>query len=209
MRLVIGIGNPGERYSLNRHNVGFMFLDYFAEKHALKFVPSKSCYYYSRGKYKGEEYALLKPSDYVNTSGAAAAHAVEYFKTELRDFLVIVDDINLQLSEFRVRVSGSDGGHNGMSSIIYHLGSDQFPRIRIGVGNDFEKGRMADYVLSDFGKNELKELNKTFDLCTQLTEEFIGNGLDEMLNLNSRISKIIKNDIESENLKNNGDNKKT
>lgn len=181
MKLILGIGNPGSRYKNNRHNVGFMFLDNLANKYSLKFSPSKSDYYTTSGELNGEDFVLIKPTTFVNNSGIAAIDAIETFKVNIEDFLVIVDDINLDVSSFRVRVSGGDGGHNGLNSIIYHLQTNQFPRIRIGIGNDFEKGNMADYVLSDFNSNEIKLLTDVFNNCNVLAEDFIIGGTSKML----------------------------
>jgi PTH1 family peptidyl-tRNA hydrolase len=110
--------------------------------------------------------------------------------------LVVVDDINLSLADIRIRKSGGDGGYNGLKSIIYHLNSNQFPRLRIGVGNDFKIGQLSDYVLTDFSENELLKLSKSFDLSIQLIENFVTDGYDKMLNTFSRFMK-------TENLKNN------
>ena len=188
MRLILGIGNPGKRYTFNRHNIGFMFLDYLAEKESLSFLPSKGDFYYAEGSLNSSEYNLIKPSTYVNDSGAAALQALQLNNVEVKDLLVIVDDINLNLGDFRVRVSGGDGGHNGISSIIYHLNSNQFPRIRIGIGDSFENGKMADYVLTNFSKEEIESLKKSFSLGIILTKEFIKGGIKQMLDANSKLS---------------------
>ncbi len=188
MRLILGIGNPGKRYTFNRHNIGFMFLDYLAEKESLSFLPSKGDFYYAEGSLNSSEYNLIKPSTYVNDSGAAALQALQLNNVEVKDLLVIVDDININLGDFRVRVSGGDGGHNGISSIIYHLNSNQFPRIRIGIGDSFENGKMADYVLTNFSKEEIESLKKSFSLGIILTKEFIKGGIKQMLDANSKLS---------------------
>lgn len=194
MRIILGVGNPGRRYLCNRHNVGFMLLDHVAKALSVSFSASKNDYYFCQGSYNNSDFALIKPATYVNNSGVAAFQAINYYKADTKDLLVIVDDIHLKLAAYRVRASGGDGGHNGVNSIIYHLASDQFPRIRIGIGNDFEKGALADYVLDDFTGNELEQLNVTFNTCEQLVKEFISGGLGSMLNLNSRLPKS-DNDI--------------
>jgi PTH1 family peptidyl-tRNA hydrolase len=193
VRIILGIGNPGKRYRFNRHNVGFMLLDYLAEKYALSFTPSKFDYLEASGNLAKKSYTLIRPTTYVNESGIAAADAIKNFGVELKDFLVIVDDVNLEFSKLRVRASGGDGGHNGLNSIIYRLSSDQFPRLRIGIGNSFQKGYMADYVLTDFDKNERKILEKTFNTAEILMEEFIKGGLESMLSANSRLFRSNKN----------------
>jgi PTH1 family peptidyl-tRNA hydrolase len=189
VRILLGIGNPEGRYSFNRHNVGFMLLDYFAKKHSVAFKPSKFDYYFAKGNLYSNSFLLVKPTTYVNNSGVAALQAVKKYKTDIEDFLVIVDDVNLQFSDIRIRKSGGDGGHNGINSIIFHLQNDQFPRLRIGVGSDFADGKMADYVLNDFNEDEKKVLTDTFKTGTTLMEEFIIGGTNRMLDVNSQLSK--------------------
>lgn len=189
MRILLGIGNPERRYSFNRHNVGFMLLDYFAKEHSIDFKPSKFDFYFAKGNLSSNPYLLVKPTTYVNNSGLAALQAVKKYETDIEDFLVIVDDINLQFADIRIRKSGGDGGHNGINSIIFHLQKDQFPRFRIGIGNDFAEGKMADYVLTDFNDNEKKVLLDTFKTGTTLLEEFITGGVNRMLDANSKLLK--------------------
>jgi PTH1 family peptidyl-tRNA hydrolase len=189
VRILLGIGNPERRYSSNRHNVGFMLLDYFANEHSIDFKPSKFDYYFAKGNLSSNSFLLVKPTTYVNNSGVAALQAVKKYETNIEDFLVIVDDVNLQFADIRIRKSGGDGGHNGINSIIFHLQSDQFPRIRIGIGNNFAEGQMADYVLTDFSEGEKKVLLDTFKTGTTLLEEFITGGVNRMLDANSKLLK--------------------
>src|SRR5690606_26147743 len=175
--------------SLNRHNAGFMFLDYFAETHSLKFQPSKFEYYLAEGEISGSSYILVKPGTFVNQSGVAAQQVITEYNTDVKDFLVVYDDFNLEFSKLKVKMSGSDGGHNGISSIIYQLNSDLFPRLRIGIGNNFKPGEMADYVLTDFKRNERKILEETFKSGIILLEEFINGGTKKMLDANSKFTK--------------------
>jgi PTH1 family peptidyl-tRNA hydrolase len=193
VRILFGIGNPGKKYSLNRHNAGFMLLDFFAETHSLIFKPSKFDYYYAEGQLSDCTYALIKPGTYVNRSGVAAQQVISKYEVDIKDFLVVYDDFNLEFSTLRVRMTGSDGGHNGISSIIYQLNSDQFPRLRIGVGSNFKTGEMAEYVLTNFSKEEQKILTGTFKSGAILMEEFIIGGAKKMLDANSR---LLKSDTE-------------
>ena len=185
----MGIGNPERRYNFNRHNIGFMLLDYFAQSHSVVFKPSKFNYYSAKGKLSGNSFLLVKPTTYVNNSGLAALHVVQKYETEVKDFLVIADDVNLQFADLRIRKSGGDGGHNGINSIIFHLQTDQFPRLRLGIGSNFVDGEMADYVLADFSEEEKKVLQGTFKTGTALLEEYIAGGIDKMLDANSRLLK--------------------
>ncbi|HVO76059.1 MAG TPA: aminoacyl-tRNA hydrolase [Ignavibacteriaceae bacterium] len=187
MKLIVGIGNPGRRYENNRHNVGFMFLDYMASSNSLRFIPSKADYNYASGMLLSSSFLLVKPSTYVNQSGVAVCQVLEEYKSDLSDLLVVFDDMNLDLGIVKANPSGGDGGHNGMSSIIYQLNSDQFPRIRIGIGKNFPKGEMADYVLSDFSKEEFEILGKSFLFSKIFTEEFIKGGVKQLLDANSRL----------------------
>ncbi|MFZ2324485.1 MAG: aminoacyl-tRNA hydrolase [Ignavibacteriaceae bacterium] len=190
MRLIVGIGNPGIRYRNNRHNVGYQFLDYYAEKKLLKFKASRFNYYYAEGELYKIPFFLLKPNSYVNNSGIAVLAAVQELGIYFSELLIIVDDIHIPTGEIRIRKSGGDGGHNGLKSIIYHLNSDDFPRLRIGIGKNFASGKLPDYVLSDFDDKDLIELKKTFDVSITLVDGFIKAGFQEMLNSYSRLKKI-------------------
>ena len=172
MRLVVGIGNPGSRYKNNRHNVGFQFLDYFSIKKKLLFKASKFDYHFSEGEFLSFPFVMIKPDTYVNNSGLAVLDCINHYKIDVDDILVVVDDINLSLADIRIRRSGGDGGHNGLSSIIFHLQSKNFSRLRIGIGNNFSKGSLPDYVLSDFNKDDFLKLNITFDLSIKLLDSF-------------------------------------
>ncbi len=193
MRLILGIGNPGSKYKNNRHNVGFIVLDHLASLNSIFFSAAGGDYYSASGSFEGNNYQLIKPTTYVNNSGLAARQAFEKFNPDVKDLLIIHDDVNLKLSDIRVKAKGGDGGHNGLSSLIYHLMSDEFPRIRIGVGNNFEKGEMADYVLSDFSTGEMKALDEKIDTIKILVNEFITGGVTRLLDANSRISNLDKN----------------
>lgn len=163
-----------------------MLLDYFAKEHSLSFSPSKSDYYFSENKINVSEYYLVKPTTYVNNSGTVAAFLVDHYKIEPQDLLVVHDDINLETARIKIKISGGDGGHNGINSIIYHLASDKFPRLRIGVGNNFGIGGMADYVLSDFIEEEKIQLEKSFKTGSVLIEQFITGGIKQLLDANSK-----------------------
>lgn len=187
MRLILGIGNPGKRYSFTRHNAGFLLLDNYALKNSISFKASKNDYYYAEGKTADSGFSLIKPSTYVNNSGIAALQAIEEYNIQMTDLLVIADDVNLEPGKFRIRANGGDGGHNGMNSIIYHLNSDNFPRLRIGIGNDFRRGQMADYVLSEFPKVEEGLISRVFADTSVLIDEFIKFGTKGMLDANSKL----------------------
>ena len=189
MRVIFGIGNPGIRYENTRHNAGFLLLDYYARKKSLSFKAATGEYSEAPGKIVDQDYVLIKPVTYVNNSGIAARQVFDKYIITPEDFLVLCDDTNLKNYILRVRLSGGDGGHNGLSSIIYHLISDQFPRIRIGIGSNPPETALSDYVLSEFSKEELKEYQNTFIKGSQLIEEFINGGSKSMLEANSILMK--------------------
>ena len=189
MRVIFGIGNPGIRYENTRHNAGFLLLDFFAQKKSLSFKETMGEYFKAQGKIGDQDYVLIKPSTYVNNSGIAARQVFDKYSPAIEDFLVVSDDTNLKTYVLRVRLSGSDGGHNGLNSIIFHLKTDQFPRIRIGIGSNPSDVTLSEYVLSEFSKNELVEYQNTFIKGSQLIEEFIVGGSKKMLEANSAFIK--------------------
>lgn len=189
MRVIFGIGNPGIRYEFTRHNAGFLLLDYFAKKKSIDFKKSTGDYFEAIGEISDQKFSLIKPETYVNESGIAAKQIFEKNNLSPEEFLVVCDDTNLNNYDLRIRLAGGDGGHNGLSSIIYHLMTEQFPRVRIGIGNNPPDKALSDYVLSEFSKNELQEYQTTFSKCAILLEEFIVGGTKKMLEANSVLIK--------------------
>jgi len=187
VRAVLGIGNIGLRYQRNRHNAGFLILDYFAQNRSINFRAAKGDYYSCEGDLNQIHYFLIKPVNYVNNSGVAALQFLEKYKIDISDLLVVCDDVNMKMGKLRVRKSGGDGGHNGLASIIYHLNSDQFPRLRIGIGSDFDEGELSSYVLDDFSENDAKILQAVLKDSSLLVEEFIIGGIEALLNANSKL----------------------
>lgn len=198
MQVIVGIGNPGTRYKNNRHNVGFQLLDYYAEKKSIEFKTSKFDYYFAEGEIDSNPYLLVKPSSYVNNSGIPVLDVVKEYGISLSNLLVVVDDINIPIFSIRLRKSGGDGGHNGLSSIIYYLNSKNFSRLRIGIGKNFTAGELPDYVLSDFEEKDSGELKKVFELGSLLIDDFIKYGFQRMLNSYSKIIKQKKFNTESD-----------
>jgi PTH1 family peptidyl-tRNA hydrolase len=157
MKIVIGLGNPGDRYAATRHNIGWMVLDAIAEKLGATFRPGRGEYYETEIRWRGVQALLVKPTTYMNNSGIAAGQLVDRHEVAPDDLLAVVDELQFPVGRVQIRPSGSSGGHNGLESLIYHLESDQYPRVRCGIGSDFERGMMADYVLAPFPA-EQKEL---------------------------------------------------
>lgn len=188
MRAVLGIGNPGRKYENTRHNIGFIILDNFADRHNLLFKASKGDYDIAGSANSASPFFLVKPTTYVNLSGTAVEDFLNSYDIRLEDLLVVTDDVNLEPGKIRIRRSGGDGGHNGIASIIYQLQSDQFPRLRFGIGNDFQKGEMADFVLEKFSEEDIKIINPAIKTTLDIIEHFIVGGLDTALNFFSKIN---------------------
>ncbi|MCX7876927.1 MAG: aminoacyl-tRNA hydrolase [Melioribacteraceae bacterium] len=189
MRAVIGLGNPGKKYEFTRHNVGFYIIDKIAEKYNLSIKSSAFYYQYAEGQLEdSSKFMIVKPTTFMNMSGLAVKDLLNTHNLKPEDILVIFDDLNIEAGRIKIRKCGGDGGHNGIRSIISSLNTDQFPRVRFGIGNRFEKGRMIDYVLSEFSDKELlliaPQVSKTIDVA----EKFISSGIQPMLDYYSRIS---------------------
>jgi len=177
--LIVGLGNPGSRYANTRHNVGFKVVERLAERLNYTFRAGKGDYLMTSGS---ADIILVKPLTFMNNSGAAVRRAVDYFDIELLRVLIVFDDYQLPLGKLRLRARGSDGGHNGMASVIQHLGADEVPRLRLGISAEFEKGEMADYVLSTFSKEEQKRLPEIYDRAVDAVFSFIDAGIQSAMN---------------------------
>lgn len=185
MKAIVGLGNPGARYENTRHNIGFMVLDAFAAKHNLSFSPDKGEYYSVGSNFIASHFCLYKPTTFMNLSGNAVSDIIEKHDLELNDILIITDDINIPTGKIRFRESGGDGGHNGLSSIIYSLETNKFNRLRFGVGNEFDDGKMPDYVLDKFYEKEKEIIRLGVGFSVQLIEKFILGSKKEMMNFYS------------------------
>ncbi|MCK9212469.1 MAG: aminoacyl-tRNA hydrolase [Ignavibacteriaceae bacterium] len=188
MKAIIGIGNPGDKYQLTRHNIGYIFLDYLADKFGLKFSQSLFSYQEARGRLGDASFVLIKPTTFVNLSGVAVAQVMENLSLVPDDVLIVYDDINLEEGLFKIRKSGGDGGHNGIKSIIYHLNSQNFSRLRIGVGNRFKSGEMVRFVLSSFDYEAMKRVEPVLETSLDMVKAFIEIGEKAMYDINSRLN---------------------
>lgn len=194
MKLIIGLGNPGNEYKWTRHNVGFEAIDKLAYDFNINVNKNKFKAIYGEGIIHGEKVLLIKPLTYMNLSGECVRDFLNFYKDiELSDILVICDDINLPLGSIRIRKKGSDGGQNGLKNIIYQLGSDSFPRLRIGIGQKPPHFTLANFVLSKFNKDEEEDIVKGITNATDAIEIFIKdkeNGLSNAMNLfNKKLKK--------------------
>ncbi|MCK9328576.1 MAG: aminoacyl-tRNA hydrolase [Candidatus Cloacimonetes bacterium] len=189
MKLIAGLGNPGAEYQLNRHNIGFIILDRFAKKRKLNFKQESNSLIAKRNNF-----TLVKPLTYMNLSGLA----IKKLFPDFDETIVICDDINLPFAEIRLRQKGGDGGHNGLKSIIHELGTANFMRIRIGVGEPENQALLKKYVLEDFNINESLQLEKIVDFSIQLIDCFIARGFQSMLDFYSKNKKSYSESLISE-----------
>lgn len=182
MFLLVGLGNPGIRYALTRHNVGFWVVDEVAARGKAGFqeVTGQSCL--ARTMLAGKKVILAKPLTYMNRSGLAVHALLRYFSLGLENLLIIYDDLDLPLGRLRLRPKGGSGGHNGLSSIIAFLGTEEFPRLRLGIGHPEEAESGAAYVLSPFTPVEEEQMLETVRLAADALELFLSNGLEEAMN---------------------------
>jgi peptidyl-tRNA hydrolase, PTH1 family len=179
--LVAGLGNIGDEYQDTRHNIGFTILDALAAASNIDF---KSGRYGSTAEYrfKGRTFVLLKPSTYVNLSGKAVSYWLQKESIELPNLLVIVDDLALPFGTIRLRSKGSDGGHNGLTSIIETLGSTEFARLRFGIGGEFPYGMQIDYVLGKWKPEEYQVMPEKIKACHEIIQSFGTIGVDQTMN---------------------------
>lgn len=180
--LIVGLGNPGRRYAQTRHNIGFMVVDALAEREKEAFRTGRGDYLLCRLKVAGREVLLQKPLTFMNLSGDAVRHALHFFKLTAAELLIIADDVHLPFGRLRLRPQGSDGGHNGMASVIAAIGTEDIARLRIGIGSDFMKGAQADFVLSPFDADERKELNGIINRAADAVLIFIEQGIETAMN---------------------------
>ena len=182
MYIIAGLGNPGREYVNTRHNTGFEAIDTIASKYNIKLNKEKFKAVYGEGFIAGEKVLLLKPQTYMNLSGESLRDFVNWYKVDTENIIIIYDDISLPVGKIRIRPKGSAGGHNGIKSIIFQLGTDVFPRIKIGVGApqniDYD---LADYVLGKFSKDEIEILIKTVIRTTEAVETIIKHGTEKAM----------------------------
>jgi peptidyl-tRNA hydrolase, PTH1 family len=190
MKLVVGLGNPGEQYRGTRHNVGFDVVDLLARQHGLAFemAPVKALQAKWRVSEPGPDVVLLvKPLTFVNLTGEAVGGLCRYYKVALADLLVICDDVNLPLGRLRARAGGSDGGHNGLKSLTQHLGTSDYARLRAGVGRGELRRDLADHVLARFEPDERPGIEDAVARAASAVETWVEDGLAKMMNIFNRV----------------------
>ncbi len=181
MYIIAGLGNPGRKYENTRHNLGFITLDRLAEKCNISVKKSKFKSLIGEGIINGEKVVLVKPQTFMNNSGEAIREAVDYYKIDLDNLLIIYDDIDIPLGDIRIRKGGSAGTHNGMRSVVYQLAEDAFPRIRIGLKEKRDHD-LIDFVLGGFTKEEVKPLEEACDKAVDAVLCYIESGIDIAMN---------------------------
>jgi PTH1 family peptidyl-tRNA hydrolase len=180
MFLIVGLGNPGKQYENTRHNVGFDAIDIISKEYNIPVNREKFKGIYGEGSISGERVILLKPKTFMNLSGESIREIVNFYKIDVRNIIVIYDDISLETGRLRIRPQGSSGGHNGIKSIISNLATDEFPRIKIGVGNpQFD---LIPHVLGRFSKEDRKEVEEVIDAAASSVETIIKFGVEEAMN---------------------------
>lgn len=181
-RLIVGLGNPGAEYERTRHNVGFMVADAVAARAAVDLRKERDEAKSGWGKWRGREIGVAKPQTWMNRSGVSVEALVRRFSMAPSDVLVILDDIHLPLGRLRARPSGGAGGHNGLQDIIDWLDTDEFPRLRVGIGREFQEGRQADYVLSPFDDEEAETVADAIDRAVQAALTFVTDDIRTVMN---------------------------
>jgi PTH1 family peptidyl-tRNA hydrolase len=180
MKLIAGLGNPGRRYAGTRHNVGFDVIDVLAERHGVSWesAPADAL----MGRWRAAGVLLVKPLTFMNLSGHAVGELLRYFKIELPDLLVVVDEVQLELGRLRARPNGTAGGHNGLRSLIEQLGSEQFARLRLGVGRGDARRDLADHVLAQFDASERETVTAMITRGADAVESFVADGIEAVMN---------------------------
>lgn len=182
MYVIVGLGNPGKNYRDTRHNVGFKTVDLLGKRNSIDINKIKFKSVYGEGLINGERVILLKPQTYMNNSGIAVREISEYFKVPVEKLLVIVDDIDIDFASVKIKKKGSGGTHNGLRSIIYHLKDDNFPRIKIGIGKKYQEQDLADFVLSKFGKDEIRDMEESITNAAEAIEIIVSQDLNKAMN---------------------------
>lgn len=181
---MVGLGNPGLKYEFTRHNIGFRIVDNLAQEIEIEFKKVKSYYsLISRGMISNHKVILVKPQTFMNLSGRAVSKVVSYYKIPLQDLLIVYDDLNLELGQVRIRKKGSAGGHKGIESIMQYLGSEEIPRLRIGIGNPSVNFNFdyVSYVLSNFNDDEKEKIKETIQLSTEAIKTVIEDGFEKSM----------------------------
>lgn len=179
MKLIVGLGNPGKEYENTRHNIGFMVLDDYLGN--VKWSNKFNALYYE-SFIETEKVIFVKPLTYMNNSGNAVGEFVRYYNIKVKDILIIQDDLDEEIGLYKLKLNSSSGGHNGIKSIISSLGTQSFPRLKVGIGS-VKKDEVIDYVLGKFSKKEMEILNNELSTFRKIIESFVNVGIDKTMNV--------------------------
>jgi PTH1 family peptidyl-tRNA hydrolase len=182
VKLIAGLGNPGAKYQDTRHNVGFEVVDLVARRHRVEFESAPGEAVFARIRSLADGVFLVKPLTSMNLSGHAIAELIRYYRVALPDVLVIVDEVQLPLGRLRARARGSPGGHNGLKSVAGQLGTDEYARLRIGVGRGDDRRDLADHVLARFEPDERETIRTAIERAADAAEVFAADGIDKVMN---------------------------
>jgi peptidyl-tRNA hydrolase, PTH1 family len=185
--LIVGLGNNGNEYANTRHNIGFDVVFAFVQKHCGSFKQERLAYV-AEVKYKGRLFVCICPTTFMNLSGKAFKYWMDKEKVPLENTLTIVDDIALPLDKIRLRASGSDAGHNGLKDIQATLGTDKYPKLRFGIGNDYPRGMQADFVLGKWRIEEIPQVQLKIQYCVDIIEKFATIGIEKTMNEVNKLS---------------------
>ncbi len=180
MYVICGLGNPGKKYANTRHNMGFITIDQLAEKHDIKVDKVKFKALVGEGRIAGQKVLLVKPQTYMNLSGESVQEVMHFYKLDPEELIVIYDDLDLEAGALRLRKFGSAGTHNGMRSVVQHLNSDRFPRIRLGIGGNGNRD-IIDHVIGGFTKDEVPVLEEAVTKAVAAIECMLGEGIDRAM----------------------------
>lgn len=179
--LIVGLGNPGDRYANTRHNIGWMVSAKFAEKHKINIIKESNIYYSGRAKYAGKNIILCFPTTYMNLSGEAVKKISDKNNIPVQNILAVVDEYNFPLGKVHLKNTGTDGGHNGIASLIEEMNANNFYRLRMGIGKNFGQGELVDYVLSEFNSEEAEELKIAINKGVDALECVIKSGFQRAM----------------------------
>lgn len=182
MYIIIGLGNPTKEYDKTRHNVGFAVIDELAERIGVELTERKHRAFCARGVLEGQKVLLVKPQTFMNLSGESVRSAMDFYKVSSEEIIVIYDDVSLEPGQLRIRAKGSAGGHNGIKNIIAHTGTQEFPRIKVGIGEKPRGRDLADYVLSRFSKGEQELMDQAFKEAADAAAMMISEGIEPAMN---------------------------
>ena len=194
MKLIVGLGNPGKEYENTRHNVGFNIVDLYLEKNKLKLDKEKFKGKYTKTTINGEDVIFLEPQTFMNNSGESVKAIMDFYKIDIKDILIIQDDLDMDIGRIKLRNKSSSGGHNGIKNIELNLGTNDFKRLKVGISNN-KNMETIDYVLGKFTKEEKDILKETYIECVQIIDDYLTMNFDLLMGKHNKRKVYVKEDI--------------